>query len=111
MILPLWRSLHSLNLMLPKEDRRALLLRLFDDDTPLVNTTLKREQEKATRDADTPPPSDTPTNGDAGLPSQAEEDAIQKENLILGQEEQDAMNARESYYMAGDEQDLANTTV
>lgn len=99
--------------MLPKEDRRALLLRLFDDDTPLVNTTLKREQEKAKRAADTPPPSDTPANGEAdqALPSQAEEDAIQKENFILGQEEQDAMNARESYHMAGDEQDLTNTTV
>ena len=29
--------MHSLNLMLPKEERRALLLRLFNDDTPLVN--------------------------------------------------------------------------
>lgn len=37
MIFPLWKSLHSLNLMLPKEDRKALLLRLFNDDTPLVN--------------------------------------------------------------------------
>lgn len=37
MIFPLWKSLHSLNLMLPKEDRKALLLRLFNDETPLVN--------------------------------------------------------------------------
>lgn len=37
MIFPLWKSLHSLNLMLPKEDRKALLLRLFNDNTPLVN--------------------------------------------------------------------------
>jgi len=37
MVFPLWKSLHSLNLMLPKEDRKALLLRLFNDDTPLVN--------------------------------------------------------------------------
>lgn len=37
MVFPLWKSLHSLNLMLPKEDRRALLLRLFNDETPLVN--------------------------------------------------------------------------
>lgn len=28
--------------MLPKEDRKALLLRLFNDETPLVNQTLKR---------------------------------------------------------------------
>jgi multisite-specific tRNA:(cytosine-C5)-methyltransferase len=41
MIFPLWKSLHSLNLMLPKEDRKALLLRLFNDDTPLVNLAQK----------------------------------------------------------------------
>lgn len=37
MVFPLWKSLQSLNLMLPKEERKAMLLRLFDDDTPLVN--------------------------------------------------------------------------
>ena len=37
MIFPLWKSIQSLNLMLPKEDRKAMLLRLFNDDTPLVN--------------------------------------------------------------------------
>lgn len=36
-VLPLWRSLFSLNLMLAKEDRSAMLLRLFNDTTPLVN--------------------------------------------------------------------------
>jgi hypothetical protein len=41
MVFPLWKSLHSLNLMLPKEERRALLLRLFNDETPLVNLTQK----------------------------------------------------------------------
>ena len=29
--------MHSLNLMLAKEDRTALLLRLFNDTTPLIN--------------------------------------------------------------------------
>ncbi|KAI9761855.1 MAG: hypothetical protein M4579_000795 [Chaenotheca gracillima] len=38
MVLPLWRSMYSLNLMLPKEDRRAMLLRIFNDDSPLENT-------------------------------------------------------------------------
>lgn len=37
LVLPLWRSLHSLNLMLAKEDRTAMLLRIYNDDTPLVN--------------------------------------------------------------------------
>ncbi|POS86063.1 hypothetical protein EPUL_002466 [Erysiphe pulchra] len=37
MTLPLWRSAASLNLMLAKEDRTALLLRMFNDTTPLIN--------------------------------------------------------------------------
>ncbi|KAK2873722.1 hypothetical protein FQN49_002139 [Arthroderma sp. PD_2] len=47
MVFPLWRSAYSVNLMLPKEERRAVLLRLFDDDTPLVNSTQKREAAAA----------------------------------------------------------------
>jgi multisite-specific tRNA:(cytosine-C5)-methyltransferase len=43
-VLPLWRSLHSLNLMLPKEDRKAMLLRLFNEDVELINHS---EQAKA----------------------------------------------------------------
>lgn len=35
--LPLWRSVASLNLMLPKEDRRAMLLRIFNEDAELIN--------------------------------------------------------------------------
>lgn len=41
-VLPLWRSLHSLNLMLPKEDRRAMLLRLYNEDTPLTDHSKDR---------------------------------------------------------------------
>ena len=46
MVFPLWKSLHSLNLMLPKEERKALLLRLFNDDTPLLNLTQKQKDSK-----------------------------------------------------------------
>lgn len=42
MALPLWKSVHSLNLMLPKEDRSAMLLRIFNDTTPLVNQQLQK---------------------------------------------------------------------
>jgi multisite-specific tRNA:(cytosine-C5)-methyltransferase len=45
-VLPLWRSLHSLNLMLAKEDRTAMLLRIFNDTTPLLNN-----QKPANRDS------------------------------------------------------------
>lgn len=46
MAMPLWKSFQSLNLMLPKEDRSAMLLRIFNDTTPLVNTMLNRKKEK-----------------------------------------------------------------
>ena len=41
-VLPLWRSLHSLNLMLAKDERKAMLLRLFNDDTPLKDRSKER---------------------------------------------------------------------
>lgn len=34
--------------MLPKEDRKALLLRLFDDDTPLVNLSQRHANNGTT---------------------------------------------------------------
>jgi multisite-specific tRNA:(cytosine-C5)-methyltransferase len=37
MVFPLWKSIQSLNLMLPKEERKAMLLRLFNDSTELIN--------------------------------------------------------------------------
>lgn len=49
MALPLWKSFHSLNLMLPKEDRSAMLLRVYNDTTPLVNVMLK-DQKKTVQD-------------------------------------------------------------
>ena len=46
-VVPLWRSMHSLNLMLAKEDRTALLLRLFNDTTPLINNANPKQREDA----------------------------------------------------------------
>jgi multisite-specific tRNA:(cytosine-C5)-methyltransferase len=37
MVFPLWKSIQSVNLMLPKEERKAMLLRLFNDGGELVN--------------------------------------------------------------------------
>lgn len=34
--------MHSLNLMLPKEDRKAMLLRLYNDTTPLMDHSKDR---------------------------------------------------------------------
>ncbi|KKY18198.1 putative methyltransferase [Phaeomoniella chlamydospora] len=50
MVFPLWKSVHSLNLMLPKEDRRALLLRLFNDESEVVNPMRKGVPTKPTAD-------------------------------------------------------------
>ncbi|KAI9848788.1 MAG: hypothetical protein M1838_000369 [Thelocarpon superellum] len=64
MVLPLWRSLHSLNLMLPKEDRSAMLLRLFNDTTPLEHMPPRHPPRSGT---DTPNDVDTaatPINGE-----------------------------------------------
>ncbi|KXJ85525.1 S-adenosyl-L-methionine-dependent methyltransferase [Microdochium bolleyi] len=46
MVLPLWKSFHSLNLMLPKEDRSAMLLRIFNDTSPVINQSLKDSAAK-----------------------------------------------------------------
>jgi multisite-specific tRNA:(cytosine-C5)-methyltransferase len=47
MALPLWKSIHSLNLMLPKEDRSAMLLRIFNDTSPLINIVMQKHAPKA----------------------------------------------------------------
>ncbi|KAL1961972.1 hypothetical protein VTN77DRAFT_707 [Rasamsonia byssochlamydoides] len=127
MVLPLWRSLHSLNLMLPKEDRRALLLRLFNDDTPLVNTNQKGENvtnvssPATSADVVVPPNADaavdpdiTSTEVEREVPppaAQTEEDVIKREDLALGQAEQDRTANRETWQRAGDEEDRFNTTL
>jgi len=37
MVMPIWRGISSVNLMLPKEDRKAYLLRLYNDESPLID--------------------------------------------------------------------------
>ncbi len=61
MVFPLWKSIQSLNLMLPKEERKAMLLRLFNDDTPLVNNS-KGFLDAQKKDKNT---NDGKKNGDA----------------------------------------------
>lgn len=106
MVLPLWRSLHSINLMLPKEERRAMLLRIFNDSTPVNNNSMKnqkasqRQAEPVVEDVD-----------DIAPPAAIEDDILKKENLALGQDEQEQMDSRETYTKAGDEEDRFNVTV
>ncbi|RAH68620.1 tRNA (cytosine-C5-)-methyltransferase [Aspergillus aculeatinus CBS 121060] len=109
MALPLWRSMYSVNLMLPKEDRRAMLQRLFNDHTPLVNTTHKRSGETGSSTPAVEEASGEETPVDA--PMETEEDLEKRENLVLGEAEQEQMDARETYTKDGDEEDRFNTTV
>ncbi|OJJ50043.1 hypothetical protein ASPZODRAFT_157038 [Penicilliopsis zonata CBS 506.65] len=115
MVLPLWRSLHSLNLMLPKEERKAMLLRLYNDDSPVINMTQKRA---AIIDAPTPEtPLETEMETEAPTPTipatvtDPEEAALRHENEVLGQAEQEQVDSRETWSKANDEEDRFNTTV
>lgn len=112
MVFPVWRSLHSFNLMLPKEDRHALLLRLYNDSTPLVNTTQKRESLLAksipeTSVNDTRELDETDALEGQSPPVTTMEDNLTKqENLAPGQEVQDMISSRETHQIAEDEDDL-----
>lgn len=89
MALPLWKSIHSLNLMLPKEDRSAMLLRIFNDTSPLINISLQKQKAKvqqskpeAAEDAqeeydveDIPTPEETTEAMDEDSGKQVEEEA------------------------------------
>lgn len=111
MVLPLWRSLHSVNLMLPKEERRAMLLRIFNAVTPLVNTTDKLQALAADSPVSANPVAESA--GPLGVPpaTATEEQVLQEENLILGQDQQEQTDQRETWTKAGDEEDRFNTTV
>jgi multisite-specific tRNA:(cytosine-C5)-methyltransferase len=122
MVFPLWRSTFSLNLMLSKEDRRALLLRLFNDDTPVRHPELRKaaggdesvttptvggedeDQEPEIAYAeivkDIPPPV-----------GRTEDEYIKTEDIVRGEEQEDLMPKRETYQRDGDEEDRFNTTV
>ncbi|KAJ5725423.1 Multisite-specific tRNA:(cytosine-C(5))-methyltransferase [Penicillium malachiteum] len=104
MVLPLWRSLYSLNLMLPKEERRAMLLRLYNDHTPLINSTQKNQKAEAANQS-------TPETSTVETPVDAEDAALKSENLQLGQDEQEHVDSRETYNKADGEEDRFNTTV
>ncbi|CUS14978.1 unnamed protein product [Tuber aestivum] len=41
MVFPLWKSRHSCNLMLPKDERKAMLMRLFNDESGIKDSTNK----------------------------------------------------------------------
>ncbi|KAL7271489.1 tRNA (cytosine-5-)-methyltransferase ncl1 [Rhizina undulata] len=46
MVLPLWKSRHSCNLMLPKDERKAMLMRLFNDSDDIKDSTNKNRKPR-----------------------------------------------------------------
>ncbi|KAI5845827.1 S-adenosyl-L-methionine-dependent methyltransferase [Morchella snyderi] len=55
LVLPLWKSRHSCNLMLPKDERKAMLMRLFNDEGEIIDSTNKNKhsQKKPDTSVDT----------------------------------------------------------
>lgn len=46
LVMPLWRGVSSVNLMLPKEERKAMLLRMFDDDSKLIDQNVELQERR-----------------------------------------------------------------
>jgi multisite-specific tRNA:(cytosine-C5)-methyltransferase len=114
--LPLWRSLHSLNLMLPKEERRAMLLRIYNEDVELVNHTTKNDSSADVTPAAVESSDAMDTAEDAKLAgisaeqdSLAAEDASLKEKVELQEDDQNKVDA--AMPDRAGEEDVSNKTI
>jgi len=114
--LPLWRSLHSLNLMLPKEERRAMLLRIYNEDVELVNHTMKNDSSADATPAAAESSEAMDTAEDAKLAgisaeqdSVAAEDASLKEKVEVQEDEQNKADA--AMPERAGEEDVSNKTI
>jgi multisite-specific tRNA:(cytosine-C5)-methyltransferase len=67
LVLPLWRSISSLNLMLPKEERKAMLLRLFKDESPLIDHSQQPNRKNAAAASTTAAEPETVVDSDGGV--------------------------------------------
>ena len=92
MVLPLWRSLHSLNLMLPKEDRKAMLLRLYNEDTPLMDHSKDRFSRDRT-DANVKDEPADETKDEGGEEKEGEEEEEEEEEEEVDADVKDEMGA------------------
>lgn len=103
--------------MLPKEDRRAMLLRLFNDSEPVLHNLTNKtpsavEEIESTESNDVPgEDSEMGVISNAEVIGRTEEEIIKSENLIRGEEQEDLVTRRETYQLDGDEEDRFNTTV
>ncbi|KAK8188434.1 NOL1/NOP2/sun family protein [Phyllosticta capitalensis] len=134
LVLPLWRSISSLNLMLPKEERKAMLLRLYNDSSELVDnsprnkqqqeqqqngtTTAQESTEAATADvAAAAQPETTEDNEDGGVPLSAAMDidvapvAVDNQLEASKQHEADTTKTKAEGEKISEDDDVVNTTV
>ena len=90
-----------------------MLLRIFNDETPLVNTTGKRDKANAEAASETPIEDETAEQNEEEYeaPPEVEDQSIEKEDLYLGEKEQERTNRRETWSRANGETDRFNTTV
>ncbi|KAF2436356.1 NOL1/NOP2/sun family protein [Tothia fuscella] len=84
-VLPLWRSMQSLNLMLPKEERKAMLLRLYNDDSPLIDHNKERNMKpngaNSEEDAKSVIEEDADDTGGVLLPTEAEAENVPEDKV------------------------------
>ncbi|KAK8159931.1 S-adenosyl-L-methionine-dependent methyltransferase [Phyllosticta citribraziliensis] len=78
LVLPLWRSISSLNLMLPKEERKAMLLRLYNDSSELVDNSLRNKQQQQENGTSTPAQDSATVVAEADADAKAEATAAEE---------------------------------
>lgn len=83
-----------------------MLLRIFNDTTPLVNETGKKRDA-----AEISTPAIPATEALSESTAPVEDLALKSENAQLGQDEQEYMESRETWGKADGEEDRFNTTV
>ncbi|KAI7919915.1 tRNA (cytosine-5-)-methyltransferase NCL1 [Pyricularia oryzae] len=84
MALPLWKSFHSVNLMLPKEDRSAMLLRIFNETAVLLNLGLSKDKAEAGKEEE----------GDAATNDENSE--VKEESVVADVEEESKEEAQDT---------------
>ncbi len=88
MVLPLWRHPGSANLMVDKDDRKAMLLRLFNEkDTEIINHVAdKAKAEQKARDAEEAGEDDAEVKGEGDV-----SDGEQATEAMVAEEEEGAV--------------------
>jgi len=82
LVMPLWRGIGSLNLMLPKEERKAMLLRLWNDQSELVDHSRGSEQGHRNGKDKNAPRDDAAAKQDTARPKAEVEDAGDADNKV-----------------------------